>query len=141
MHLFFYGVLLGSVAEGTVRELLAGIGPGRPATTGGRLYAVPDVRGAYPVLVPGAGVVHGMVHEAGGVDLDALDRFEGVDPHEPSAGEYRRESREADVAGEGRVMADAYLYNRTIAADFVPIHHGDFARWLRETGTRPFTAG
>jgi hypothetical protein len=82
-----------------------------------------------------------MVHEAGGVDLGALDRFEGVDPHEPTAGEYRREPLEADVAGRGRVMADAYLYNRAIGADFVPIPHGGFARWLRETGTRPFAGG
>ena len=42
--------------------------------------------------------------------------------------------------GGDALLADAYLYNRPIAADFVPIVHGDFARWLRETGNAPLSA-
>jgi len=138
MLLFFYGVLLGSVAEGAVRDLLHGLGPGRATTVRGLLYAVPDPRGFYPVLAPGEGTVRGMVHQAGAVDLAALDRFEGVDPGDPSAGEYRRESVFAKLSGGGSVAADAYLYNRVIGPDLVPIPHGDFARWLRENRARAF---
>jgi len=139
MLLFFYGVLLDSVAEGAVRDLLHGLGTGQAATVQGLLYAVPDRRGFYPVLVEGEGVVRGMVHQAGAFDLAALDRFEGVVPHDPHAGEYRRESVVAELAAGGKVAADAYLYNRVVGADLIPIPHGDFARWLRENEARAFS--
>ena len=137
-HLFFYGVLLAEVASERITAMLVGLGPGRSATAPGMLYAVPDARGWYPVLLPaeqfGNGFVRGMVQEAGSVDFAALDRFEGVDPHDPRAGEYRREPiRVAPEAGEP-LMADAYLYNREPEPTFEQIPHGDFARWLRETG-------
>lgn len=137
MHLFFYGVLIDGLASPSIRALLAGLGPGRPATTRGALFAIPDPRGWYPVLLPGEGEVCGMLHEAGTVDLAALDRFEGVDPADPPAGEYRREPVEVVPEGGGPLMADAYLYNRARAPEVEPIPHGDFARWLRETGHAP----
>jgi len=135
MRLFVYGVLLGSVAEGSVRELLRGLGPGQPATTRGLLYAVPDPRGAYPVLVPGEGTVRGMVHAAGTVDLAALDRFEDADRPE---GEYRRDPVTALLGDGTEARAFAYLYNRRVTPALIAIPHGDFPRWLRETGARPF---
>ena len=135
-HLFFYGVLLADVASARIAAMLNGLGPGRAATATGVLYAVPDPRGWYPVLLPGDGEVHGMVHEAGTVDIAGLDRFEGVDPQDPRAGEYRREVVPVSV-GETTFEAQAYLYNRDPALGFAHIAHGDFARWLRETGNSP----
>lgn len=140
MRLFFYGVLLGEVASPAIRTLLAGLGHGERATTQGTLFAVPDPAGWYPVLLDGKQQVTGALHEAGMVDLAALDRFEGVDPADPRAGEYRRAA--ISVTGQTglAVSAHAYLYNHAPGPGFVPIGHGDFARWLRETGNRPLAA-
>jgi gamma-glutamylcyclotransferase (GGCT)/AIG2-like uncharacterized protein YtfP len=131
-------VLLGDVASAPIKALLAGLGPGRRATAPGLLYAVPDPRGWYPVLIPGEGTVHGMVHEAGSVDVAALDRFEGLDPQDPKAGEYRREPVSVTPEAGAALQAHAYLYNRQPAAAFELIAHGDFARWLREGGHSVF---
>jgi len=130
-RLFFYGVLMGKVASPAIQGILAGIAPGVPASTRGLLYAVPDPRGAYPVLVPGEGRVMGMLHEAGSVDLAALDAFEGSD--------YDRQPVAVEPVSGGSRMADAYIYQLAPRPEFVPIAHGDFARWLRETGTPPFS--
>jgi len=138
MLLFFYGVLLDSVAEGRVRTMLRGLGPGQPATTSGRLYAVAESGRFYPALIPGEGMARGMVHEAGTADLAALDRFEDVWPD--GTGEYRRQPIQIS-AGGGSLIADAHLYNRAVSANLVLIPHGDFARWLRETGARAFAQG
>lgn len=121
MHLFFYGLLQGDVAPGPVRELLAGIGPGLPATARGKLYAVRDDTGAFPAMIEGEGEVRGMLHEAGSVDLAALDAFEGA--------EYRR----IEIEVSGGQVAQAYLWAGPVDG-LEPIPHGDFARWLRETG-------
>ena len=136
-HLFFYGVLLGELASTRIAALLAGLGPGRPAMASGTLYAIDDPRGWYPALLPGEGEVHGMVHAAGRVDVPALDRFEGVDPHDPRAGEYRREAIRVAAEGGELLMAQAYLYNRAPAPDHERIPYGDFACWLRQTGRHP----
>jgi len=128
-RLFFYGVLIGDLASPAIRQLLSGLGPGLRASTTGTLFAVLDPRGAYPVLVPGEGTVHGMLHEAGSVDLVALDAFEGI--------EYRRQPVTVALANGGSGMADAYVYQFAPRPEFLPIAHGDFARWLRETGTAP----
>jgi len=140
-HLFFYGVLLGEVASARIGAMLAGLGPGRPAVARGTLYAVQIPSGWYPVLLAGEGPaahpIRGMVHEAGSVDIAALDRFEGVDSADPHAGEYRREPISITPYDAAPLMADAYLYNHAPAPAFEPIPHGDFARWLRETGRKP----
>jgi len=145
-HLFFYGVLLGEVASARIGALLAGLGPGRPAVARGTLYAVQIPRGWYPVLLACDGAstgeagqpVRGMVHEAGSVDIAALDRFEGFDPADARAGEYRRAPISVTPDGDPPLMAQAYLYNHAPAPAFERIPHGDFARWLRETGRQPF---
>jgi len=127
MHLFFYGILQGEVAQGPVRDLLAGIGPGVRATARGDLYAVRNEAGAYPAMVAGGGEVRGMLHEAGSVDLAALDVFEGP--------EYRR--TEIEVGG-GQV-AQAYLWAGSTDG-LESIVHGEFARWLRENGLSAYSA-
>jgi gamma-glutamylcyclotransferase (GGCT)/AIG2-like uncharacterized protein YtfP len=130
MHLFFYGILQGDIAEGPVRDLLAGIGPGKPATASGQLYAVRNEAGAYPAMIDGDGEVHGMMHEAGSVDLDALDVFEGA--------EYRRVPVPV-TTDEQTAIADAYVWVGSVA-DLEPIAHGRFPRWLRENGLSAYSA-
>ncbi|WP_183030061.1 gamma-glutamylcyclotransferase family protein [Altericroceibacterium spongiae] len=138
-HLFFYGVLLGDVAPPAVKALLADLGPGRKGTVQGMLYAVPDPEGSYPVLIKGTARVHGMVHEARGVDMAALDLFEGIDPHDPANSEYRRIVMEAVLEDGSTMMSQAYFYNREIGDHLVPLEHGDFTRYLLETGFRPYS--
>jgi gamma-glutamylcyclotransferase (GGCT)/AIG2-like uncharacterized protein YtfP len=127
MHLFFYGILQGDLAEGPVRDLLAGIGPGMPATARGNLYAVRNEAGAYPAMVSGDGEVHGMLHEAGSVDLAALDVFEGE--------EYVR----ADITVDGGQVAQAYLWAGSIDG-LELIEKGSFGGWLRESGLTAYSA-
>lgn len=138
MKLFFYGVLMDHVAGGPVRDLLSGIGPGVPAWTCGTLYAVPDPQGWYPALLPGAGRVRGMLHDAGAVDLAALDRFEGVDPVHPSAGDYHRAEIAVETAAGEPAQAFAYLWNHRPAAGLIHLPDGDFSCWLKQMGYRPF---
>lgn len=128
MQLFFYGVLQGRLASPAIRKLLSGLGPGRRAIARGRLYAIRDPRGCYPALVAGKGQVRGMLYKAGSVDLVGLDGFEGE--------EYSRAEIEVIVQGR-REPAQAWLWARP-ATRLEPVPQGDFARWLAETGNRPF---
>lgn len=104
-----------------MRELLAGLGSGRPAATRGMLFAVRGERGAYPALVPGDCEVSGTVHDAGSVDLAALDAFEGS--------EYYRAEIELEDGG----LAEAYIWAGEVGG-LEPIFHGNFAEWLRDNG-------
>jgi gamma-glutamylcyclotransferase (GGCT)/AIG2-like uncharacterized protein YtfP len=124
-RLFFYGVLMGEVAPPPVRLLLAGLGPGRGASAQGDLFAVDEPLGAHPAMVAGKGRVRGIVHDAGSVDLAALDLFEG-DAY------ARRPIRVTAEDGE-TIEAEAYLWLGA-TTDLEPIPDGDFARWLRASG-------
>lgn len=126
MHLFVYGVLREGLGDW---PFLAGLGPGRAATTSGALFALPDLQGWYPALVPGEGMVSGAVHDVGRIDLAAVDAFEGSD--------YTRRPISVQVAGE-TITAHAYLWTAPLPAGAPRIAHGDFARWLAETGHVPF---
>lgn len=129
MRLFFYGVLIEALASPIIRQLLAGLGPGQPATVQGDLYAVQAAGGWHPAMVAGSGTVHGVLYEAGRVDLAGLDRFEGAD--------YRRAAVTVTSA-QGEIEAQAYLWLRPVAG-LERIAHGDFARWLGETGNDPLS--
>ena len=124
-------------------ELVALLSAPRRATVSGRLFAVPDLRGHYPVLTvaEGAECVSGTVFAPGplfGADeLAELDAFEGFDPADPIASDYVRDRLHANLADDLTLDADAYLWNRPVAADFIPIAHGDFARSIAESGVRP----
>ncbi len=126
-RLFFYGVLIAEVAPPPVQRLLAGIGSGRLATARGMLWAIDDPAGAYPAMTAGDGFVKGVLHEAGAVDLDGLDAFEGA--------EYARTPITIQCNGEA-VSAEAYLWIAPTDG-LQPIPDGDFARWLRESGRAP----
>ena len=134
MNLFFYGVLLQSVADW---PFLEGLGPGTPATTAGALYAIPSGSVWYPALTlaPQGNTtsVQGTLHEAGEVDIAAVDEFEGPD--------YTRKLVSIDGwQGLGDRLAEAYVWTADLPEDAVPIPHGDFVRWLKETGHKPLSS-
>ena len=110
---------------------------GAPATTTGALYAIPAASGWFPALILTQArystVVHGMIHEAGDVDLAAVDAFEGAD--------YTRQPVPVDGwDGYGDTRADAYVWTAGLPPGAEPIAGGNFAEWLRATG-RPVYAG
>lgn len=140
-HFFFYGTLRHDVAQGLPARLIAGLEVMGSATVAGRIFAKHDSRGVYPVLLAGGiGRVRGVVCRAGacfsGRHLAALDRYEGA---ARVGREYRRRPVRVRLEGGGRLMADAYLYCRPLSARLVPLAHGDFARYLAETGYAPYS--
>ena len=139
MRLFFYGVLIGKLASPAISQLLQGIGPGRPAIAQGRLYAVTAADGCYPVMIPGRGQVRGMLHGADKVDLAALDAFEHYFPDNLDHSEYLRRPIAVRAGGRPGIAAQAYIYNRELTGRLTRIGHGDFARWLVESGKRPIS--
>ena len=131
--LFFYGVLRPDLASGRMAELVALLGPGVPASVAGNLFAVADEGGHYPVMVAGPGRVHGTLMAPGPrfgpAELAELDRFEGSD--------YARVPILARTGDGSEHPADAYLWTGALAPGLVPIAHGDFARYLAESGAAP----
>ncbi len=127
--LFFYGVLQPDLAEGAVAALVAGLGPGTAAVTTGHLYAVLERGGWHPAMVPdtAAGLVHGQLFDGTGVDIAALDAFEleGID--------YDRRAIAVRPQGGHWRSAEAYCWRRPVDG-LELIGHGNFARWLAETG-------
>ena len=97
------------------------------------MFAVADQQGHYPVMVAGSGRVHGSLlplgHDFSPAALAELDRFEGSD--------YQREPIRARTADGCEHPADAYLWTLPLTPGLVPIPHGDFARYLIETGAPP----
>ena len=142
LPLFFYGVLMSGLASGRMAELVALLEPGLAGTTRGRLYAVPDRRGHYPLLVadPAGEPVHGVVHRPGpafnAAALAELDRFEGYLPDDPAGSAYLRRPVEVSLDGT-MVSCDAYLAHRSRPPGTIPVPHGDFLRYLAETGAAP----
>lgn len=127
--LFLYGVLRADRIDADAPPLLAGLGPGWAATVTGELWALPDPRGWYPALRPGTGTVQGMLHEAGDVDLAALDAAK--------APEYRRDAVTV-VSDSGELPATAWLHAAALPDGAEPVPDGDFTAWLAETGRTPF---
>ncbi|MEM1195781.1 MAG: gamma-glutamylcyclotransferase family protein [Pseudomonadota bacterium] len=134
-HLFFYGVLREDMsALGADWPFLTGLGLGSPATTTGALYAIPSGSAWYPALILTQArystIVHGTIHEAGSVDLAAIDAFEGAD--------YARQPVDVDGwDGYGDTQAEAYVWTADLPEGAELIGHGDFVRWLQETGREP----
>lgn len=130
MQLFLYGVLREGLGEW---PFLAGLGPGRDAQASGQLFAIADPHGWYPAMLPlddsQSGAVIGTLHAAEGVNLAAVDVFEGSD--------YVRRTIRVQT-DDGIASADVYLWAGSLPADAQCIVHGDFARWLGETGRTPY---
>lgn len=134
-HFFFYGTLRPDLAQGLPARLIERLYPVGAATMKGRIYARRDPGGTYPVLLrSGIGMVHGVVCRAkdgfSARELAALNRYEGR--------EYIRRAIPARLGNGMAIAADAYIYAGPMTADMIPILHGDFMRFLAETGDRPF---
>ncbi|MEO0462289.1 MAG: gamma-glutamylcyclotransferase family protein [Pseudomonadota bacterium] len=130
-RLFLYGVLRADIAQW---DFLDGLGLGSPALVSGRLYAIPGAARWYPAMIPThdyAGVrVLGFVHDAAGLDIAAIDAFEGAD--------YERHSVTCHAVGDaGYRTAQAYCWTSPLPAEAAIIGHGNFGRWLAETGNSP----
>lgn len=139
MRFFFYGTLLDGSDNPVAQAIHALLAPEGPATAAGALYAVPDATGWFPALLPGDGPVQGRTYTArahfSAADLARMDAYEDFDPAAPHASLYLRQ---AIVLAQGG-PAQAYRFNQPLPAGSVPIPHGDFRRWLAETGAAQFT--
>ena len=140
MRLFAYGVLNRELAKGRAAELIAPLDEGRRATVRGTLYALRGGDGGwYPILLPDAdgGTVHGMLHDASGVDWSAMDDFE--DAHDGPDAEYARRELAVTLLDGSTHTAFAYCYVRDLPDDAEPIPGGDFGAWLRKSGRSAIT--
>ena len=139
MRFFFYGTLLDGSDNPVARAIHALLEPEGPATVRGALHAVPDAAGWFPALLAGDGAVHGKAYRARSgfspADLAQMDAYEDYDPDAPDTSLYIR----AELALAGGGTAQAYRFNRPLPPGSQPIAHGDFRRWLAETGQSPFT--
>lgn len=139
MRFFFYGTLLDGSDNPVARAIHALLEPDGPATVSGALHAVPDAAGWFPALLPGTRPVHGRTYRArpgfSPADLARMDAYEDYDPAAPATSLYLR--TELALAGGG--AAQAYLFNRPLPPGSRLIPHGDFRRWLAETGATQFT--
>ena len=133
-HLFFYGALREGLGDW---PFLAGLGLGAEATTQGALYAIPLKEGWRAALCPTqarfAANVVGTLHEAGEVDLAAIDAF--------ATGAFVRQPVEVDGWSGAGDMADTYVWTGDLPKGAEPIGHGDFARWLEDTGHSVYAEG
>jgi gamma-glutamylcyclotransferase (GGCT)/AIG2-like uncharacterized protein YtfP len=127
--LFFYGVLMPELATGRMAELVALLEPGQPATVAGKLFAIADPAGHHPAMIASAGKVHGRLHQTGpgfsAAELAEMDAYEGDD--------YARRTVKVTLPGGEVVTAEAYVWTGSVDA-LAPIAHGDFARYLAESG-------
>ena len=135
MRLFVYGTLLDGLAHGEAARLTEGLPPGVPASISGELRLVEEPLGCYPVLVPGAdGRVVGQMLECPSDPrwLGEIDAYEGPD--------YRRWTVVAELEDGSELEVEAYICLIAEPESLMPIVHGDFARFIAETGRRVFGA-
>lgn len=135
MRLFVYGTLLDGLAHGEAARLAESLAPGVPAVVSGGLRLVEEPLGCYPVLVPGTeGRVAGRIVECPDDPqwLADLDAYEGPD--------YRRWTVVAELQDGSEVEAAAYICLIAETDGLEPIPHGDFARFVTETGRKVFGA-
>ena len=142
MRFFFYGTLLAGSSSQIALDVHRKLRALGPATVRGRLYAVPDPEGWYPILKPGCRQVRGELYETSPEfrrsDLAALDAYEDFDPSDPSGSLYLRKKVTVVPGGGAPVIANAYVFNRTLPAAARPIRQGDFPEWLSEIGFSSF---
>ncbi len=126
--LFVYGTLRGQLPRflpPTLHDAIRSLGR---AYYRGRLYDL----GAYPGVVPDPDrIVHGelyALHRAQAAHIFTyLDAYEGYDPEQPEAGEYRRVQDTVFLPDGHSVLAWIYLYHGDLSrARLIP--SGDYLR-------------
>ncbi len=136
---FFYGTLIAGSNNPAAHAVHGQLRPIGVASVPGALWAIPDIAGWYPALMPGpGGPVHGVLYEAVegfGVDeLARLDEWEDFRADRPMESLYLREQMPVtDAAGATR-PAQVYRFNQPLPADARLILKGDFQAWLKATG-------
>ena len=115
-YLFVYGTLRSESGQ-PMNEVLQGFG-GRAG--GGRVRGALYDLGRYPGAVASretGAFVRGEVYllRDPGRDLEALDRYEGLDAKDPESSEFRRSRILVDLDEGKTVEAWIYLYNRSTA--------------------------
>jgi len=133
MKLFVYGTLLDGLAHGEAARLVAGLPSGAPASLSGELRLIEEPLGCYPVLVPASGSrVKGRILDCPDDPqwIEALDAYEGAD--------YRRWTVTAELEDGSEIEVEAYICLIAEPEELPLIPDGDFARFIAETGKRPF---
>jgi gamma-glutamylcyclotransferase (GGCT)/AIG2-like uncharacterized protein YtfP len=132
MKLFVYGTLLDGIARGEAERLTQGLPPGTPASISGELRLIEEPLGCYPVLVPAEGRVRGKVLDCPDDPqwIGEVDAYEGAD--------YRRWTVVAELADGSELEVQAYICLIMDPDELPLIPEGDFARFIVETGKRPF---
>ena len=139
MRFFFYGTLTHEQTNSIAAAVRDSLIQPRRAYVRGALYAIESARGWYPALDPRkAGRVWGFAYTAGPgfgrETLALLDRYENYYPRNPRQSDYLRRRIALRLAGGGRMLAHAYLWNRPVSRSMRPVPHGDFTRFLAEQG-------
>lgn len=142
MRFFFYGTLIagsGNPVAAAVHARLRDLGP---ATARGALYAIGEIEGWYPIMLAGAGAVHGRLYEIapgfGETDLAQLDAYEDFDPADPARSLYLRATIVVADAQGVLLEAQTYSFNGPLPAGALPIPDGDFSAWIAREGLRPY---
>lgn len=142
MRFFFYGTLIAGSSNPVAQAVHARLRDLGPARIPGRLHAVADPDGCYPVLSAGKGTVRGRLYEATAeftaADLAMLDQWEEFDPADRTGSLYLRETIGAIREDGSRTPAAVYRYNRPLPPDAEPIAGGDFIAWLLRRGFDPY---
>lgn len=144
MRFFFYGTLIAGNAHPVATRVHACLRDLGPATARGALHALGEAEGWYPIMLAGAGTVHGRLYAAapgfGEADLAALDAYEDFDPANPACSLYLRSTIVVADADSGFHEAQAYVFNGPLPAGALAIPDGDFAAWITREGLRPYGA-
>lgn len=142
MRFFFYGTLIAGSGNPVAATVHARLRDRGPATARGALYAIGEPEGWYPIMLAGAGPVHGRLYEAapgfGEADLAQLDAYEDFDPSDPAGSLYLRAT--IVVADAGGILQEActYSFNGPLPAGAQSIPDGDFHTWIAREGLRPY---
>jgi gamma-glutamylcyclotransferase (GGCT)/AIG2-like uncharacterized protein YtfP len=142
MRFFFYGTLIAGSGNPVARLVHEKLRVLEPAQARGVLYALPDPQGWYPALLPGEGVVHGVLYDAQGdftaADLGLLDHYEEFDSTSRETSLYVRQAVTVSAKGGTALAAQAYVYNLPPPEGACPIQDGDFREWLAFEGRHGF---
>lgn len=140
---FFYGTLMDDHDNPLTRRILPLMSLGETGIVQGKLLAVRDPRGWYPLLVHGRGQVLGRLYRAGPRfserAIHLMDAYERYDPRAPARSEYVRKSISVRRAGSRIVRAEAYIARCALRSGMPVIASGSFTAFLKQRRLKAFT--